>query len=437
MSEIYDVTIVGGGLVGGSLAIALADASLDVALIEAVPYGASTQPSFDERTIALTYASRRVFEAIELWASIAPEAGPIDSIHISNRGHFGMARLGRSLVGTEALGYVVPTRVIGGAIKERIDNATHIDLYCPGTATACADDGSSVTVDVELSDPSAAESNEKVRKIRSRVVVIADGGRSPLRSAAGFQVQSWAYDNEALVTIVGTDSDHHEIAYERFTRHGPLALLPLSDRRFAVAWTLPEAAVTQLLEASDEAFLAQLQDVFGNRAGTFIKVGRRGRYPLALSRVDDPVRGRMIAIGNAAHTVHPVAGQGFNLGLRDVAELAEVLVGLRASASDLGDTSALFHYASKRNRQTRRVMNFTDGLIRTFANELPVLAQMRSLGLGAVEIIPPIKRSLLRRTMGLAGHQPRLALGQSLREYAESRSVDRAVDVHDSPDAVR
>lgn len=404
----YDLVIVGGGLAGASLACALADTPLRIAVVEAVPFDSEAQPSYDERTLALTWSSRRIFEGIGVWDAIAArEAEPILGIHISNRGHAGISRLDHRQAGTEALGYVVPTRVLGQALQEKLAASARIELLCPAAITAVTTSATGATVTIE-------QQGEELTA-DARLVAIADGGRSPVLAEIGMKPEMRPYAQSVLLTIVAVDRDHHGIAYERFTEHGPLALLPLADRRYAVVWTLPREEVEMHKAQPDDEFLANLQFVFGDRAGRFSRPGNRNVYPLTFSRLKQPIGERLVVIGNAAHTVHPVAGQGFNLGLRDVAALAETISDADRQGAGIGSATTLERYAEWRRRDTFQVTTFTHGLIRVFSNEFPPLALARNLGLGGIDLLPPVKRFLLRRTMGMTGRQTRLGLGLPLR----------------------
>ena len=395
------VTIVGGGLAGGSLACALETLDLDIVVLEATPLEQNDQPSFDERTIALTFTSRRVLEGIGIWPAIAAESGPIHRIHISNRGHAGFTRLDRDLIGTDALGYVVPTRILGQALTERLRQSPRIDYRCPAEVNGIEPDAENSSRDVDVSG----------ERISSSLVVLADGGRSSLAESAGLKVREKQYSQEALVGIVGVDRDQDATAYERFTRHGPLALLPLDRRRFALAWTLPQEKAREMLTLPKAGFLDALQETFGDRAGFFNRCDRLQAYPLRRTEVENPVGQRLVALGNAAHIVHPVAGQGFNLGLRDVAHLAEELSKGLNSRRDIGSPEILSQYARNRQRQTKRVLRFTDGLLQIFANEYAGLSLGRNVALNLLEVLPPAKQALLKRTAGLSGTLPRLARG--------------------------
>jgi 2-octaprenyl-6-methoxyphenol hydroxylase len=405
MTDRDDVLIVGGGLVGASLACALAPLGLRITVVESTPFDDNTQPSFDERTIAITWSSRRVFEAIGLWEEIACDAHSIRSIHVSDRGHAGMVRLDCSLINTKALGYVIPTRSIGRALVKCLQQFSSIRYLAPANA-----------INLEITDDDAVVDCEGVSsRLSASLLVIADGGRSPLGPKAGIAKTEKRYPQSALVAIVDTHRKHSGMAFERFTRHGPIALLPFGKSRFALAWTLPTRQAQLYAQLPISEFLARLQLDFGERAGFFEQVGKRTVYPLRWASVIRPSIRRTALIGNAAHEVHPVAGQGFNLGLRDVAELAEFIACAKEKGQDIGHSTVVDHYARSRQHQTQRVLAFTDGLVRLFSAATPGLGLLRSAGLNAVELFPPVKRLLLRRTAGLSGRQPRLARGLPLK----------------------
>ena len=402
----YDVLIVGGGMVGASLACALRGSSLRIGVIEAVPLAASEQPSYDDRTIALAYGSRRIFESLGLWDEIAPDATPIERIHISDRGHFGVTRLAAADTGLPALGYVVANRALGAALLKRLEASKNIDWLCPAEMRDIRFQPDSAIVDIHH------QGTDKT--LTARLVVAADGAHSAVRAAVGIEAVRTEYRQTAVVTNVTAGLPHRNTAYERFTDTGPLALLPLSGDRCAVVWSAREEEVTTILGWSEAEFLEHLQDRFGDRLGNFTRVGKRAAYPLALTRVREHVRERLVLIGNAAHTVHPVAGQGFNLGLRDVAALSEVLMDAVRSGADIGDTRTLRRYADWRRRDNQVIAAFTNGLIRGFSNDFPPLALARNAGLIAADLLPGVKRGFVRMTSGLAGRLPRLARGLPL-----------------------
>ena len=403
----FDIVIVGGGLVGASLACALGDGGLDIAVIESIPPGDPGQPSYDDRTIALAYSSRRIFEGIGVWDSIAQRSAcPVEHIHISDRGHFGFARLHAKDMQLEALGYVAETRALGDALYEVMSGFKNITLICPAVVTDVVIDEGMATLTLEH--------DKKNKTIMTRLVVAADGDDSPLRRAVGIKASKRVYDQTAVVANVTPGHDHGNVAYERFTSTGPLALLPMPDNRCSVVWSTPRNNVDTILGWDDETWLAELQKRFGDRLGKFSRAGRRVAYPLALTRVRQSVVERVALIGNAAHTVHPVAGQGFNLGLRDVATLAQVIVDAQRAGKDFGSLDVLSSYADWRQRDNKQVASFTDGLIWIFSNENLPLTIARNLGLTFVNLFPGIRRSFIKRTSGLNGRLPRLARGLPL-----------------------
>ena len=407
MNSDYDILIIGGGMVGASLACALGSHGLRIGVIEAVPLTASTQPSYDDRTVALAYGSRRIFEGMGVWGDIARlGATPIEKIHISDRGRFGFTHLSCTDAGLEALGYVVENRVLGAALLARLQSLSDVTWLCPATMESLVFEADSAVVRVRQGDA--------VSELRARLVAAADGADSVVRAAIGIGYTRTEYGQSAVVTTVTIGQPHNNTAYERFTETGPLAFLPMSENRMAVVWSVRTAEVDSLLGWSDPEFLARLQERFGDRLGPFTRLGKRRAYPLMLTRVGEHVRPRLALIGNAAHTVHPVAGQGFNLGLRDVAALSEVVMQARRDNRDIGDAAVLSRYADWRKRDNQVTSVFTNSLVRIFSNNFPPLALARNLGLIAVDLLPPLKRRLVRITSGLAGKLPRLARGLPL-----------------------
>ena len=404
----YDILIIGGGMVGASLGVALGVLPLRVGLVEAVEFESAAQPSYDDRTVTLSYGSKRIFESLKVWPRFEARAvTPIKRIHISDRGRFGFTRLDAAEAGFEALGYVVENRALGQTLKSALAETGNLTLICPASveAVAFAEDAATVTL----------RRGGKQETARARLVVAADGGRSLVRDKAGIEARRTDYYRTALVTTVTPELPHRAIAYERFTGSGPLAILPMSENRCAVVWTVASGDVEAVLAQDDAQFLAALQERFGTRLGRFLKVGKRAAYPLALTKVGEHVRPRLVLIGNAAHTVHPVAGQGFNLGLRDVAVLAQVLSDAQRAGRDPGEPAVLANYGAWRKRDNLAISIFTDGLVRIFSNDLAPLSFLRNLGLVAVDLFPPAKRALLRLSMGLSGRLPRLARGLPLK----------------------
>ena len=395
-----DVAIVGGGMVGASLAAGLAGAGKRLLLIEAVPFGASDQPSFDERTTALGNTSRRIFEGLGAWREIATEAAPIRAIHVSDAGRFGNARLLAEEQGVEALGYVVPNRRIGAALWGLVTGASGLTLRVPGRVEDVAIEPDGVRLSVT--------SEGRREAVSARLVVAADGAHSQIRSAAGIAAAVEDYEQVAVVANVACDTPHGGIAYERFTSAGPLAVLPLADGTLSVIWACRRDDAPRVLALDEAAWLTELQSRFGWRAGRFVRAGRRASYPLRLTRAAAAVATRTVLIGNAAQALHPVAGQGFNLGLRDAAMLAEVLA---ASSGDVGAPALLERFAAWRARDRAGVTRFTDGLVRLFGDQRPGVGLLRNLGLLLFDLTPPAKSALARVSLGFGGPTPRLARG--------------------------
>jgi len=402
-----DVAIAGGGLVGASLALALAPLGLNVALVEAVALGGGDHPSFDERTTALANGSARIFRSLGVWRHMEREATPIRRIHVSDQGRFGVARIDAAEQGLEALGYVLPNRVMGAALWQGLVTTPGIQVIAPARVL-----GSELAGDVRVL---ALEHSGTKQELRARLVVAADGARSLIREQAGIAADHWPYAQTALIATITTQRFHDYVAYERFTADGPIAVLPLTDGRCGIVWTRPPEDAARLLALSDEAFLAELQSAFGFRLGRLLRVGGRSAYELALSRSERHVAERLAIVGNAAQALHPIAGQGFNLGLRDAASLAEVLADARAEGvTDAGDAGPLEAYADWRLEDRRRIVAFTDGLVRLFGSPLGMLRGLRSVGLLAFDAFPPAKSAMARLSVGAAGRIPRLARGAPL-----------------------
>jgi len=399
----YDVVIVGGGMVGASFALALRGTALRVLLIESVSPDSAAQPSFDERTTALGNGSRQIFETLGVWPKMADAAAPIRSIHVSDAGRFGVARLDAREQGVAAFGYVVPNRVIGRALWAALRGAANVALRVPAKLESATPRPDGVQLEI-----SAAGVTETVQ---AAVAVAADGAGSVLRASAGIAAEVEDYDQVAIVVNAATERPNNGEAFERFTASGPLAVLPTVGGGYTVVWAVRPARAAELLALDDEAFAAELLASFGWRAGRWSRVGRRNQYPLSLSRATETVAGRVVLIGNAAQALHPVAGQGFNLGLRDAATLAEMLAGAAADP-DFGELLARFSAWRAADRQG--VTRFTDGLVKLFGSELPGLGLVRNFGLLLFDLSPAAKRALSRVSWGFPGRMPRLARGLPL-----------------------
>jgi 2-octaprenyl-6-methoxyphenol hydroxylase len=415
-----DVAIVGGGMVGASLALALQGLGIDVVLVEGVAPGSSAQPSFDDRTTALGNASRRIFESLDIWKDIAPQAAGIRAIHISDAGRFGFARLRADEQGIDAFGYVVANRVIGTALWGRLSALSSAGIVVRVPATA---------EDIEVSADGAAftlVSDTGVReRVDARLLVAADGAHSVVRAAAAIEADVEDYDQVAIVANVAADRPHDSTAYERFTKSGPLAVLPLYDGSYGVIWSCRPADAAGVLSLDDDNYLRELQSRFGWRAGRFVRVGRRVSYPLKLTRAVETTATRTVLIGNAAQALHPVAGQGFNLGLRDAAMLAEVIANAGGGDADVGGPELLRRFAEWRATDRGGVVRFTDGLVKLFGSSRPGAGILRNLGLLMFDLAPPAKSALARVSAGFGGPTPRLARGLPVRDAPTGSARDR------------
>lgn len=402
----FDVVIVGGGLVGGSLASALRELPLRVALIESAPVRASNQPSPDERVIALSLGSRRIFGGLGVWPAIAPVAEPILSVHVSDRGHCGFTRLDRREEGVEALGYVTPARAMDLALQAALERAPNLQLLRPAQLLDHRVGAEGVELEIQVGG--------ERRRVTTRLLVAADGGDSSVRERLGLRVDGHDYGQDAVITTVTAERPCPGQAFERFTDTGPLAMLPMPGGRYSVVWTCRPTETAELLSLTEADFIARLQARFGWRLGRLSAPSPRQAYPLKLKLVRETIHERLVLIGNAAHTLHPVAGQGFNLGLRDVAALAEALAEAARRGSDPGAPNTLAEYARWRGRDQADTARLTDTLARLFVVPWHPVRLARNLGLLGLDLLPAARHRLARRFMGLDGSLPRLARGLPL-----------------------
>lgn len=385
-----NLAIIGGGLVGASLALALQAGAKTrgwkILLIEPFAPGDSYQPSYDARSSALSFGTRQIYERLGLWQQISRRAEPIRQIQVSDRGRFGATRLDALEEGVPALGYVVENAWIGQCLWKGLD-AEVVSWRCPAEVTAmqALEDGYQLT----LNDDTVVECD---------LAVLADGGRSGLREQLGIHVSSRPYNQSALIANITPSEAHCGQAFERFTDEGPMALLPLPENRCALVWTRAGMDAKRLAEVDERSFLSELQSVFGYRLGTLRQVGARHLYPLSLIEAQEQVRPHLVVLGNAAHSLHPIAGQGFNLSLRDVQALAE---GLLAGPAVPGDFATLQAYRERQRLDQELTVGFSDRVTRLFGSAQPLIATGRNLGLLGLDLLPPAKRWFARQAMGL------------------------------------
>jgi 2-octaprenyl-6-methoxyphenol hydroxylase len=399
----YDVIVVGGGMVGATLAIALSAANTRIALIEAVSPRAASQPSYDDRGLALSLSSRKILAGLGLWDAISKTANPIEHVHVSDQHHFGFVRLHAEPMQLPALGHVVLARELGKVLMDRISSADNIDFVCPAQVQRVAIHPERVEVTVLENGTTSA--------LTAQLLVAADGAHSPVRNMLGIRTDFRDYGQTAIVTNVTPGKPHRNTAFERFTAQGPLALLPFTENRCVVVFTVASASAGHYLHMQEDEFLVALQTRFGRRLGTFRKLGKRKSYPMQYIIAQEQVRERLVVLGNAAHTLHPNGAQGFNLCLRDIAGLAEIVLPAIRAGGDPGSRVLLQRYQELRQPDQQQVIKFTDGLASLFYNDLPHKVLVRNAGMLLLDTCPALKKSFALRGMGLHGRQPALVRG--------------------------
>ena len=400
----YDIIIAGGGMIGTSLALALAPLGLRIAVVEAVARKEAAQPSFDDRSSALSRSTQRTFEAMGLWPDIAAASTPIRSIHVSDQGRFGFSHIEAEEQGVEALGYVVINRILGGVLQEALDSLDSVEVLCPARI-----------VDIELAPGMATaivHADGKERRVNCALLVAADGANSQVRELMGITAEKHPYGQRAVIGNLLPEKDIANVAYERFTQQGPLAILPVADGRAGFVWTVSEDDAERVLALDDGEFLAELQEQFGYRLGHFSRVGKRAAYPLVLSKALRLIATRSVLIGNSAHGLHPVSAQGFNLGMRDVAAIVDCIADARLSDEfDPGSAQLLDRYADWRRADQKKLVRFTDSLVKLFGSDRRSLRTLRNIGMLGFDLVPGVRSVFARHTMGLAGRLPRLSRG--------------------------
>lgn len=403
----YDIVIVGGGMVGASLATCLSahfkDVPLKALIIESFALksgelGANYQPSFDARATALSYGSQQIYQSMGLWRGIAEHVTPINNIHVSDRGRFGSVWMDSATEGLPALGYVADNKWLGSVLLEALHTNDTIEFACPATV-----------VDVSVDDAGAQVSftrDDKTTRVNTELLVIADGAQSAMRSKLGIGAQRTDYRHAAIVCNVQTQKPHQYVAYERFTDHGPLAFLPLGESADSalgsLVWTRSPDDAERLSQASEEEFNTELQQQFGFRLGRIERCGRRFCYPLSLIEAQEQVRPHIIVMGNAAHSLHPVAGQGYNLALRAVLNLVEHLYAACVVGQGMGATDVLNNYLAAQRADQRNTIAFSHLAATVFVNDGFAIGLGRDLGLLGLDLLPPLKSRLVRQAAGLA-----------------------------------
>ncbi len=393
-----DILIVGGGLIGASLILALRGLGYKALLVESKEFGGSTGADFDARSLALSPASQRILHMLGVWDLLQPDATPIHHIHVSDQHRFGATRL--QAHEKEPLGYVVEMQHINQALQQLVAEE---DLLAPATL---------VELDLEK-QVARVNTPSQVHSIQAKLIVAADGAESSVRQLCGLKPQIKEYNQQALVANIGLTRSHEYRAYERFTSEGPLAMLPMQGQRMAMVWAMKPLEAQRLLSEPDAVFLRELQAAFGYRLGRLLKVGTRSAYPLRQVSMAEQAKWPVVFVGNAAHTLHPVAGQGFNLGLRDVAALAQCI------AQQGLNKEMLAGYVQLRASDQRLITGFAHGLVNLFTSRLPGVGLARDLGLILLDNSTFLKNCLARHAQGFSGVIPdlvcQIALGTKER----------------------
>ncbi|EGQ9700489.1 2-octaprenyl-6-methoxyphenyl hydroxylase [Vibrio parahaemolyticus] len=386
----YDVVIAGGAMAGATLALAiehLSQGALRVAVVEPFKAQSDQHPGFDSRSIALSYGTVNLLRHLALWSAIEPFSTPIEHIHVSDRSHTGMTDITKHDVGVEALGYVVELADVGRVYQELLTHSTAIDLYCPDSAKHITRTQENVTIELASGE-----------LLNAKLLVAADGAVSQCCQQIGLELSEHDFDQVAVIANIVTQEPHQGRAFERFTENGPVALLPMSDNRMSLVWCLRPDEAQIVMELSESEFLERLQQDFGWRLGAMQKVGLRASYPLLLRHRKQNISHRFAIVGNAAQTLHPIAGQGFNLGIRDVVTLAEELV---KQGEDVGRYQGLIRFSQRREADRNETIWLTSSLVHVFSNDLLAMRIGRNTALAAMDNLSIFKQPLLRHTLGL------------------------------------
>jgi 2-octaprenyl-6-methoxyphenol hydroxylase len=377
------VIVIGGGPVGATLALTLQTKGVPVTILEARAKGAAYQ---DQRALALSYGSRRILERLGVWQKLATKATAINTIHISQRGSMGRSLLKAQDHELPALGYVLSYGALTQALDEKLAEFSGVKIIYEAEATH---------IEPALENASVTFNHQsQVQDLVGKILVLADGGRS-LGDIPGMSRETKVYGHDALVSKVKCELPHDNVAYERFTPMGPVALLPNGERDFSLVWTGKQAQVAEIMQLDDATFLSRLHEHFGDRVGRFMSVQKRLAFPLKLSYLNPVTAPHLVVIGNAAQTMHPVAGQGFNVGLRDAYELANTIA--ETKPADWGEVSMLEAYQKGRKNDTKRGLMFTDFLVNLFSNDVAGVSSMRGFGLGLFDLLGPIKSRVVNK----------------------------------------
>ncbi len=398
-----EVVIVGGGLVGGAQACALASAGIPSVVIERGDPVSQLDDAFDGRAFAIAYATRRMLEATGIWPRVA-DPSPIHDIRVSEGGAPLFLHFAKGEGGDEPFGHMVEARHLRRAIHARLAELPDVTFLARSELSALERSESGVTARIQDGP-----------EVSARLAVAAEGRNSRLRTEAGIRTTGWSYGQSGIVCTVEHAESHGNVAHEHFLPSGPFAILPLTGNRCSLVWTEPTRLAGRIMELDDAGFLAELERRFGDFLGDLALTGPRWCYPLGLQFARRAYDRRLVLVGDSLHAMHPIAGQGLNMGLRDVATLTEVLWDARRLGLDIGDGTALARYERWRRFDNFMMLVATDGLVHIFSNDFRPLKRLRNIGMAAIGLVPPVKRLAMRHHMGILGDLPRLLRGEALK----------------------
>lgn len=388
----YDLVITGGGVVGAALACALRHSSFQIALIDASTFDEHTQPHSDDRALALSYSTRILLDKLGVWPQVAAIAEPITSIHVSEQGRFGACRFTAEEAEVDALGYVVAAKQLDRILLTHLKTQKNVTLLSSTQVVKLSQHSEKITLETH-------QYGGELQLISAHLLIAADGTDSTIRNLCGVQPEQSCYQQTAIIANITTALRHQNIAYERFTRSGPLAVLPMPDEQCAIVLSVDKEQTDTFLSQSDAEFLQTLQALIGQRLGRLIGTGERNTFPLQLTQSEAAFTGRIVFIGNALRSIHPLGGQGFNLALRDVDSLAEQL--LQAGDEDPGAVSLLMRFARQREPDQKHVTFLTDQLARIFKGGSNGLSHLRAAGLISLDLNPFARKQFIKQMMGM------------------------------------
>ena len=400
-NETFDVVIIGAGMVGASVALGVSDLGLSVLVVDSFvfePTELSYTPSYDARSTAIAWGSKEILDQLGVWSRVTEHASPISQVHVSEKGRFGVTKMSADELKFEALGYVVPNQWLGQCLMQSLTEKK-VPLCAPAKVTMIETESQYRRIHLE----NISDSSRQQKSIQAQLIIIADGTHSSTAKLLGIESHAETYGQHALIANVTTELPNEGVAYERFTRQGPLALLPLDTHTSALVWTHDSKNIQTFLEMEERAFCAALEEAFGERLGRITRSGKRNAYPLQLVRAKEQFRPGVVLLGNAAHSLHPVAGQGFNLALRGVASCLEMLKTAGHANNNIGELSHLKQFVDGLAHDQAKTIAFSDQVVKLFGHRSSLVSLGRDVGLVALDNLPMLKALFASQAMGLAG----------------------------------